>query len=225
MEILELVRAGGASVDSLIMQGWTVEQSTDFKAVPQVLQDLGKPAMTPILAPAHNDFTKTNAFWLFAYDDQGPVACISARMDDVGSEGLGAFISRAMSRSYPPDNEGVLRFTADHVGQQMCGRLVYIGELFVRRDARGNRDALEHFLMLAHSVAALKWGADWHYAFMRARDVNLGMDRTYWFTRRWPGVMEWTDPPAGRGESEWLVALPREDIPQVVNYYLKGPKG
>ncbi len=225
METLEMVRVGGACLDSLLINGWQVEQSAKFEAVPEVLRNLGKPAMTPIMEPSRNDFTQTNSFWLFAHDDEGPAACISARMDDVGEEGLGAFLSRSMSRGYPPLEGGMLRFDADYVGQQMRRKLVYIGELYVRKSARGNREALENLLMLTHSVAALKWQADWHYAFMRARDVKLGMDRTYWFTRRWPGVMEWTNPPEGRSEMEWLVAIPREDMPQVARYYLKGPKG
>lgn len=207
-------------MEALREEGWHIEETTDYGQVLEIGASFGKTVFTPMMNPKFNDFTYRNSIWHVASIDGEPVALLGARLDELGSEDLGAYLGRQMVRAYPPAKDEELWFSAPHVAQQLTGKLAYIGELFLSEKVRGKRMNLRHFLMLMHSTVALKWAPDWHYAFMADRHVSLGMDSIYWFTHRWPGVITWPDPPKGRGEKEWLVALEGADVETIVKYYM-----
>ncbi len=221
MKALDYTKTAKVCLDGLNAQGLEIEELTDFDAVEQLIEDIGKPYLTPILAPNNNDFTDGNAFWLVAWDSYEPAVLIGAKLEVLQSEPIDKYWIRTSRRHYPNHNGETIKSVAPHVSSELTGRLAYIGDLYIRPQNRGSMAVLEKFMMLAQMAVALSWDPDFTYAFMRDRDVRLGFANRYGFTRHLPSVREWCDPPHGRSNSEWLVTLSRSDREHLLRNYAR----
>jgi len=211
MKTLDYLLAAKACIDQLSKARLELTELSDFDLVGQVIEDLDKPYLTPVLAPNNHDFTEANSFWLVAWDDMEPAMLIGARLEMLGDEPIDAFWKRTSRRHYPSGQDETIESVAPQISKELSGRLVYIGDLFIRQQNRGSREVLDNFMLLAHVIVGTKWNPDHTYAFMRDRDVRLGFANRYGFTRHLPWAREWVDPPYGRDDSEWLVSLSRAD--------------
>ncbi len=217
---LDLITVGGECLGALAEIGVTVEMMTDFDYAKELTEDMGKPGLTAKLSSDFNDFTEESGFWLFMREDGEYSASVAVRYDNIGREKMGDYMIRTMRRHYPQQrNDAVISFT-DALPPNFYGRMAYIGELFMRPGFRGSRQKLRYFMMLLHTTIATKWSIDWTYAMMRDRDVKLGFATNYGFATQIPGVARWSDPaPAGRGSSEWLVAVSAENLSHMMAHY------
>lgn len=219
---LDLIKVGGECLGALAETGIDVEMITDFERAERLTREMGKEGLTPKLSGGFNDFTQESGFWLFMKERGGEyLTSLAARYDNVGRESMGDYMIRTMRRHYPHASGGetILQFT-DALPPGFHGRMAYIGELYVRPDKRGSRQRLRYFLMLMHTCIAAKWTVDWIYAMMRDRDVRAGLATTYGFSLQLPGVAQWAEPtPPGRGNAEWLVALPSDHLQHMMQHY------
>ena len=217
---LDVIKVGGECLGALAELGAEVEMVSDFVMAERRTEAMGKGGLTAKLSGQHNDFTEENGFWLFLREGGQDTVSVATRFDNVGRESMGEYMIRTMRRHYPHESgETLLEFT-DALPPGFYGRMAYIGELFVRDGARGSRQKLRYFMMLLQSTIAAKWPVDWVYAMMRDRDVRLGFANAYGFTMQIPGVARWADPaPPGRGNAEWLVALPATQMSHMMAYY------
>ncbi|MDJ0826809.1 MAG: hypothetical protein QNJ16_15025 [Rhodobacter sp.] len=211
MSTLNSLRTARVCINALESHGLELGELSDFDVVEQLIEDISKPYLTPILAPNRNDFTQENAFWLVAWDDCEPAMIIGAKLEDLKDEPIDKFWIRTARRHYPTPAGETIKSVAPHIPNELGGRLVYIGDLFVRPKNRGTLGVLEKFMLLAHLTVAIRWNPDFTYAFMRDRDVRLGFANRYGFTKHVPFARVWSDPPHGRSNSEWLVSLSRSD--------------
>ncbi|SLN62156.1 hypothetical protein PEL8287_03382 [Roseovarius litorisediminis] len=181
---------------------------------------MGKGGLTAKLSGHFNDFTEESGFWLFMKEDGNYVAAVATRFDTIGRDSMPDYMIRTMRRHYPHGSgETLLEFTRA-LPPGFHGRMAYIGELFVHPGRRGSLQKLRYFMMLLHSCIASKWQVDWVYAMMRDRDVKRGFATNYGFSMQLPGVAKWAKPmPAGRGDSEWLVALSSQHLEHMMHYY------
>lgn len=217
---LDYIKVGGACVAALAEKGCEVELISDFAQAESYIEDMGKASQTAKLSSRYNDFTEESGFWLFLKEGGAYVSAVATRYDNIGRESMGAYMIRTMRRHYPHDTgETLLRFT-DALPPDFYGRMAYIGELFVHPGHRGSRHKLRYFMMLLQCAIATKWPVDWVYAMMRDRDVKAGFATTYGFSMQLPGVARWAQPaPEGRGDSEWLVALPAPHMDHMFRHY------
>ena len=213
MNTVELATAFGRLSGYLADQGFLVEELRDFGQVAGLVEQAGKPYLTPITSPSYNDFTEQTALWFVAKRD-GEVAFLGgARLEDLGSETLDAYWPRVLARGYPREcGAAPIANVRPEVVRAVRGRLVYFGDLFAARSARGNRTALRAFVALGHLSVMLKWNPDWIYCFVREADVLRGAAALYGFNSIFPTPFEWIDPPAPRDKSEWLAALSGEEV-------------
>ncbi len=221
MKALEFVKAATFCLDSLKASGLELEELTDFDAVEQLIEDMEKPYLTPILAPNNNDFTEETAFWLAAWDGTEPVILIGAKLEVLDREPVDKYWIRTSRRHYPSSTGETLSAVAPQAAQELYGRLAYIGDLYVRPQNRGSLAVLEKFMLMAQLLVAMRWDPDFTYAFMRDRDVRLGFANRYGFTKHLPSVREWSDPPMGRSNSEWLVTVSRSDRDHVIQSFVQ----
>ena len=64
--------------------GLTVRQSSDFSRIDAIIDEIGKPYLTPQLSPNWHEFTEETAFWLIAEDLEGaPVGMMGVRLDEL----------------------------------------------------------------------------------------------------------------------------------------------
>ncbi len=217
---LDLIKVGGTCVSALAASGHEVELISDFIAAEDLVRSMGKESVTAKLSGHFNDFTEESGFWLVLREHGEFAAAVATRFDHVGRESMGDYMIRTMRRHYPhPSGETLLQVTRA-LPPGFHGRMAYIGELFVRPGKRGSRQRLRHLMLLLHCCIAGKWEVDWTYALMRDRDVMAGFATTYGFTVQLPGVAKWAQPaPAGRDDSEWLVALSADHQAHMLHHY------
>lgn len=217
---LDFIKVGGECVSALAQKGCEVEMICDFEEAESLIQDMGKESQTAKLSSGFNDFTEESGFWLFMREEGRFVTAVATRFDNIGRENMGAYMIRTMRRHYPHESgETLLEFT-QALPPGFHGRMAYIGELFVHPEHRGSRQKLRYFMMLLQCCIATKWPIDWVYAMMRDRDVKRGFATTYGFSVQLPGVARWAQPaPEGRGDSEWLVAVPVHHMDHMMHHY------
>jgi len=225
-QTLDILKLGSRCLSALAEKGLSVEMTTDFLAAEAIVLDMGKPSIKPILAAGLNDFTVENAFWLLLKDGEKTIAAIAARYDDVGRETIQSYMKRLLDRQYPSKKGQSVASVTAALPQHFHGRMVHVGELFVRPDARGSRQRLRQFMWMFHTTAAAKWNADWVWAFMKERDVLLGAAAFYGFTTQVPDFVKWTgDVPAGRGATDWLILLDQQQQLHQIQYLANTPEG
>lgn len=217
---LDYIKVGGECVAALAQKGCEIEMISDFALAESLIEDMGKESQTAKLSSQFNDFTEESGFWLFLKEDGHYVTAVATRFDNIGRESMGTYMIRTMRRHYPHESGDTLLQFTDALPPGFYGRLAYIGELFVHPEHRGSRQKLRYFMMLLQCCIATKWPVDWVYAMMRDRDVKRGFATTYGFSVQLPGVARWAQPaPEGRGDSEWLVALPVAHMDHMMTHY------
>ncbi|MDF1668584.1 MAG: hypothetical protein P1U83_03130 [Roseovarius sp.] len=223
---LDVIKVGGECTAALAQKGCEVELISDFAYAESLIEDMGKQSQTAKLSSGYNDFTEESGFWLFMKENGHYVSAVATRYDNIGRESMGAYMIRTMRRQYPHDSgETLLEFT-NALPPGFHGRMAYIGELFVHPDHRGSRQKLRYFMILLQCCIATKWPVDWVYAMMRDRDVKRGFATTYGFSVQLPGVATWAKPaPEGRGDSEWLVAVPIQHLDHMMQHYAGSLEG
>jgi hypothetical protein len=188
---------------------------------------MDKPYLTDFLSPRKNDFFEANCYWLILRDFEGAAAgMVGARMDETGREPLSAFSVRKLRNIFPEEADVPVR--ADRlprIAQEISGRVVYLGDLFVGPGLRStNRQMLRTLSLLQYCTIYLKWrDLDWVYAFLRDRDVSRGAPWLYHFPRVYPMAHSWTLRPSVQTGEHWLAAMDRLEFTDVLAAYLVAP--
>lgn len=220
MKSFDAVQAASHSLARIGEEGFTVEATTDFKAVPLLAQSMGKPHLTPLLSPLSHDFTAQTAFWLILRDGSGtPAGCVGARLEVTGKDEIPGFWSRIFARHYPGSSYEIS--LSGSARDALVGRLAYIGDLYITPNntgglGTGSRRRLSSLLHLMHSLVALEWKVDASYSFITEKDALRGAAVQYGYTVQLPMQKNWKgQPPPNRYEDEWLIILPAADHPAV----------
>lgn len=213
MRVVEVAGALGGLKASLADEGFVVREVEDVTTVPGLIERIGKPYLTPLSSPSHNDFTAGNSLWLVAEKEGEPVYLGCARLEDLGGEAIGRYWARVLHRAYAERPEDVvINGVRPEIERTVGGRLVYFGDLYANVSVRGARKALRAFVAIGHLAVSLKWDPDWVYCFVREADVLRGAAAIYGFTALYPNPFNWVAPPPPRENSEWLAALPRTEL-------------
>jgi hypothetical protein len=151
---------------------------------------------------------------------------VGARMDDTGREPLSSYSVRKLRNLFPEESEVDVRpDRLPRIAEQISGRVVYLGDLYVGRGVRStSRQTLRTFSLLVHCAIYLKWREfDWLYAFLRDRDVARGAPWLYHFPRVYPLAHSWTLAPSVETGEHWLAAMDRLEFADVLRTYLVAP--
>lgn len=222
MRTVAVAGALGGLKACLAAEGFNVREVEDISTVPGLIERIGKPYLTPLSSPAHNDFTEGNSLWLVAEKDGDPVYLGCARLEDLGTESVSRYWTRVLQRAYASSpHDVVIQDIRPEIERSIGGRLVYFGDLYAKRSGRGARRALRAFIAIGHLAVALKWDPDWIYCFVREEDVMRGAAAMYGFAGLYANPFHWVAPPAPRENSEWLAVLPRAEIWHSANAALR----
>ncbi len=220
---LEVMKLFSLCQSMLADRGISVVQTTRFESAEARARAMGKKSITPMLSCEFNDLSRDDAFWLFLQEDGLDIGCVAARRDSLLSENLSEYWERTNKRYYGASGSMATYAHALTAVSEIKGSVVYVGEFFIRGDARGSRNQLTLFTHLLFSYCAMKWQPDWIYAFVRRNDIRRGYGGEYGFNRQIPGAQIWPSPPPGRQSDEYLVAVTREELFHMAEVYCKNP--
>ncbi|TNF60066.1 MAG: hypothetical protein EP307_09270 [Rhodobacteraceae bacterium] len=204
--------------------GFRVVVEQDFDRIPSILDEIGKPYLTPKMSPLYNDFTGHDCFWLLLMRDNRVVAAAGTRLDDIGGGSIAEYWRRTMRRQYGANERQVIGRVADPVEQDLRGRLAYFGDLYFTTEAGRSITTVRRFVLIGHMITSLKWNPDWTYAFLRERDVRRGACFHYGFNRFIPDAQFWIDPPAPRENTEYCAMTSRRDLAYMASSYVRSPE-
>ncbi|MDQ7071871.1 MAG: hypothetical protein Q9M48_14265 [Rhodobacterales bacterium] len=207
----DLVVQSAALLERLNGLGFDILAEDDFEVIQAKVTHTGKEWQSPMFSLMRNDFTRGSAFWAFLMKDDVEVGGVAARYYDLRSESLESYLHRTSSAQYgggDPAIESIAKPVSENIG----GRLVYFGELYFTKAARGNIKVLSTFARLSVILAAMSWpDFDWLYAFIPKEQIRFA--DAYGFTYRLPKAITWKDPePLGRRNSHVLIALSKSDF-------------
>lgn len=215
MQFVQIMDFGSRCLRELEQMGCQIVATQDFNECAAMCAKMGKESLSPMMSPGMHDFTEGNCFWVFLFQDGNPLACIGAKREQIGRETIASYWSRSNRRQY--GQEGVSSVSS-LATKHLVGDLAYIGELYVAKGRRGDSKRLEALLHYLHATIFCMWGVEYSYAFIRDRDMKVGMSVRYGFTRQIPRAQTWEVPPAGRQNSEWLVSVSREDFEHIAGH-------
>jgi len=117
---------------------------------------IGKPKNHPMLSPEWQDFTLAEALGLQLIANGQLVGGVAARFHDLGQETLGEYWARSYRRMYGQGQSVPVHTPARRAAYDVKGRVVYLGELFINKDFRGDGISalVMHYLFL---LCAVRW--------------------------------------------------------------------
>lgn len=210
--------------EKLLRDGLVVQVEQDFDVVHDIIEEIGKPYLTPKMSPFFNDFTATNCFWLLLRKDDEIVAAAGARLDDLGDGSITEYWRRTMRRHYGNGVREIVTRVADPLEQDLKGKLAYFGDLYFTRAAGRSLRTVRRFVLIGHMLTSLKWDPDWTYAFLREDDVRRGGCFHYGFNRYIPDAQFWVDPPNPRCNTEYCVMINRRDLGFMAETLIRSPE-
>ena len=206
---MRVSRAAQQHLRNLTDHGFDVFSPEDFRSVPKMVAETGRPAQTPMLSIDRNDFVRSDAFWLFLMRDGVAVGGCAARRYDLAGESLESYLRRTSKNQYMREEDPIISVAKPL--RRITGRLIYLGELQLHKSVRGNVSVLSSFFHMAQALAALEWEFDWIYAFVPLAHRRLVAD--YGFNFYIKNAITWHDPPPpGRLNDHVLVAIDIESF-------------
>ena len=212
----DLVIQSAALLERLNGLGFDILAEDDFEVIQEKVNNTGKEWQSPMFSLMRNDFTRGTAFWAFLMKDGVEVGGVALRYYDLRGESLESYLHRTSNAQYG-GGDPVIESIAKPVSENIGGRLVYIGELYVAKEARGNIKVLRAFIRLSVVLAAMSWqNFDWVYAFIPKEHARLA--DAYGFTYRLPKAITWKQPePKGRLDSHILIAMSNADFSHLLS--------
>ncbi|MEM9968462.1 MAG: hypothetical protein AAF755_10205 [Pseudomonadota bacterium] len=209
MSILESITFGAPLVDALHNAGVGVKMVDDFDKVQSLEVKLSSKAPHPMLSLARNDFVNDQAFWLFLFREDQPIASLAAKFFDLSNETLESYLRRTSRNQYDRSTDPILE--VDPMVGLLRGRMVYVGNLNVVDTEQGNIKVLSRYARLMQLICIAKWRFDWMYGFVSEDHVKL--NRLYQFGMTVHDAISWERPsPDGRLDSHALLASSRRQL-------------
>jgi len=204
MQIKRFADAYAVCLEHLRARGVELDLINEGEAIQDVLLAVGKPYLTPHLAPLENSFTQTNSFWLVASKGDQVVCAAGVRFDDLGDEAISSFWTREVARYYR-DADGPPQLVVDPIVDNLVpgGRVVYLGDLIASPGALAMAE-LQSFARAAQMLACMQWQPDMTCAFLSERHARQNAGMHYGFLSSALIIHQWIHPPYPRSNAEYF---------------------
>lgn len=201
----DIVRMAAHCLDVLKRRGIELDAGQDISEFTRRMREAEKPDAHPMLSPSWHDFTSGDFMSLTFVRDGVDIGGVAARFIDLGQEPLSDYWARTYTRLYGVDQSPVMDM-APLIQREICGRIVYLGEFYIKKGARGEPGVSAVILRYLQCIVALTWRPEWIYGFVRAEDAERGKAVQYGFTLQIPAVQIWVKQQSRRSSSEYFVA-------------------
>lgn len=163
-----LVQLASEARYMLAVADLTARTVTGVQEQEAAMKSLRSRSNHPVLSPLHHDFASHEAFGIIVEHRGQSVAGMACRRILLGRDKLTSFLRASNKRLYGDGKVVTKAGAADTIS----GSLTYQGELCLDKKWRGGRAPVAAIMHLAHSLCALKWVSDWHFAFMPVGILN-----------------------------------------------------
>ncbi|MBO0344634.1 hypothetical protein [Roseibium limicola] len=212
-DTLEVVRAIAALHRQIHRAGLSLRESSDFSLFEDTVRATEDRYLMEDFSSRFFDLHGTSAFWIGAWGKDGePVSVQAAKLEDLRDRSLGQLWQQQQRRMFSdPVSHVELGDNHAHDAFSMRGRIVYHGNLWLRKDARGQGLA-EALTQLGFLISVLKWSPDYLYGLMAARNAMKGFGIRVGYRRFAPRGTHWITPPEHIRPDDWLVYSNRNDL-------------
>lgn len=193
--------------------GYKVAFLDDPEEISDIVLEIGKPYVTDILSPSLNDFSRHTARWMVLYNDDSPALAGGFRVEDLGDESVASFWAKVFRRHYG-NGQAAIGDVSPILKSRLRGKLAYFGDMYVAEEFRDTSPVVKRtYADIAHLFVHGIWKPDWHYSFIRQRDLGRGAMSIYGYTMYTERPMKWLiDPPAPRSRGEVCVYVSEAEI-------------
>ncbi|GAA0781598.1 hypothetical protein E1180_21140 [Roseibium denhamense] len=202
--------------------GLSLKESSDFTLFEKTVKATEDKYLMEDFSPRFFDLHGATAFWIGAYDERGDIVSVqAAKVEDLLDRSLADHWDQQQRRLFVDPNPQA-KFGTDHAHDAyfMRGRIVYHGNLWLRRDIRGQGLA-EPLTQLGFLVSLLKWSPDYLYGLMAAASAEKGFGIRVGYRRFVPRGTHWRIAPGHIREDDWLVYATRNDIQGLAELVLR----
>lgn len=217
---LAAARAISAIDSLLIKRGFTAALDTDFAAFSALRRKLrsGEPESALFDAQA-SAITPKKAFWMSLTDPEGKVVALQAFRADYAEPTLADWALGWMIGIYIKRSELIVPQYIDppatSIAHKLRGTVVYHGELWLKREVRGDQ-VLEPFARLGMLSSYIRWRPKAIWALSNAK-VAFYANTTRWgYAHQERGFMRWQFQPDGACHSEWLSVADRDSLERLI---------
>lgn len=216
LEYVELIQNYIALLKS---QGYGFSVSNDMAAFNACKQHCRGIQAAPMFHPDCGDL-EGKAFWSRVFNDDDETIGLNAYRLDYVDTNLADWVTGWMAGLYM--KAGILMVpealapSQRSRSRQLCGWLVYHGELWVADNQRGWGELNEVMTYAGHLVAMLKWNPDAMWALVNHRIAirGTGLQNGYPYAER--SFLRWKWHPDDIPDNEWLLYAERRDFERIV---------
>lgn len=207
----------------LASKGFYISQSSDL----QLLAETRLKVRGEQVGAMHDyrlcDFSGERAFWIGLHDEAGRTVGLQAYRLDFVETSLADWLPNYMIGVYMRRNEVMVPSHPSpprgSISERLRGRLVYEGELWLDKQIKG-RQAFDIFTRLGIFLATMKWNPDAIWALASEQMAKHGHLGRIGFTILERGVLRWTWASDGIDPIEYLAAIEKSSIEQLVEEML-----
>lgn len=210
---LEITSAITLLQDKIKSEGLRLKESTDFTLFEDTIRATEDRYLMEDFSSKFFDLHGAMAFWIGAWDEKGePVSVQAAKVEELKDRSLGEYWQQQQRRMFvDPSPSAELGEEHAHDAFYMKGKIVYHGNLWLRRDARG-KGLAEALTQLGFLISLLKWSPDYLYGLMASRNAKKGFGIRVGYRRYVPRGTHWIVPPSHVRPDDWLVYSTRSDL-------------
>jgi hypothetical protein len=210
-----------AIVDSTLMKrGFTASLDTDFSAFSSLRRKLRSgEAVSPVFDPQVSAITSKKAFWMSLTDTNGEVVALQAFRADHAEPTLADWALGWMIGVYLKRSElivpQVIEPPSDSIAHKLSGTVVYHGELWLKREVRGEQ-ILEPFARLGMLSSYIRWRPKAIWALSSGKVAYYANTSRWGYAYQERGFMRWQFQPEGACQSEWLSVADRDSLERLI---------
>lgn len=208
------VSAAIAVIQSRISKlGLTLKESADFELFEQTVRATEDRYLMEDFSPRFFDLHGKTAFWVGAFNSHDHVVSVqAAKVEELQDRSLAEHWQQQQRRMFVDPNPQARFGTAHaHDAYFMRGKIVYHGNLWLRKDVRGQGLA-EPLTQLGFLLSLLKWSPDYLYGLMSAKSAEKGFGIRVGYRRFVPRGTHWEIAPGHIRHDDWLVYSTRADL-------------
>ncbi|MEM1386185.1 MAG: hypothetical protein AAF748_13215 [Pseudomonadota bacterium] len=202
--------------------GYTLEQVMSKHEGDARASGLREKKRSKPFALGQHDFRRDQMFWLFLRHGNQDIGGAAARVDTLKHREFPVFLQETYERVYGGEyqDEG---YKIPEFLETIEGNVAYLGEFFVQKKHRGNRNLLRLYTHALFLLTMQTLRADWIYAFIPKAHDFYGLGRVYGFVHFEDAGFVWKDVPEGR-ERETFCAISKAQLAERATFYSKHPE-
>ena len=212
---LDVLRAGNQLERQLKEAGLSLEVSSDFRYLADVIKQFREKTVSPMFDPEVSFLSNKNAFWMNARNGDGKVVAIQAFRVDTVDSSLAEWAMGWMTGLYLLRNELVtpehLTPGSNSITWNLSGPLVYQGELWIDSHV-GKRTCSAVFPRLGMLLCLMKWQPTAIWGALGKKMASFGHPTRAGYPYTESGFMRWKHAPEGAEKNEFIIIATKSDL-------------